>query len=506
MTTDDSTGWPKGAAPLPALCGEDARAEIVASYGVSALHDDDELSSIAAFAARLCHCPVALVTVVEPERQVFVARSGTELSETPRSVSFCAHTMLGGEPMIVPDAAEDPRFADNALVTGEPHIRFYAGAPLVSDEGAPLGALCVIDTAPRPAGLGELEREGLAVLAQAVMARLRARRLQQAATRSLAEREERLRTLADWLPDIIWSADAEARFDYFNERWRRVTGAVPPRSVEEWRSHIHPDDIDTVFRAWEKSLAKRKPFHCEYRLRQADGEWRWTLARALPVEEPDRGVATRWYGTLTDIDDSRRLSDGRDLLARELSHRIKNIFAVVAGLVSIRARRRPEMQGFADELIGAIRALGRAHDFVRPIEGEKGDSLHGLLAELMAPYADGDDRVTIRGGDCRIGPRAATPLALVFHELATNSAKYGALSVDEGRVEIAIDCAEEQVQARIHWRESGGPAVADAGHEGFGSRLMTMAVEGQLGGSLERRFTPDGLEVDLTMKVKAIRS
>lgn len=506
MSSNDSTGWPRGAPPSPALCGEDARAEIVASYGVAALHDDDELTDLAAFAARLCDCPVSLVSIVEPDRQVFIARSGTDLSETPRSVSFCAHTMLSGEPIIVCDAAEDPRFADNALVTGEPHIRFYAGAPLLSDEGAPLGALCVIDFAPRPGGLGETEREGLAVLARAVMARLRAVRIETTATHTLAKRDERLRALADWLPDIIWSADAEARFDYFNERWRKVTGVRPPRTLAEWGPHVHPDDVDPVLKAWDKAFAKRKPFQSEYRLRMADGEWRWTLARALPVEEPDRGVATRWYGTLTDIDDSRRQSDGRDLLARELSHRIKNIFAVVAGLISIRARRHPEWKDLTDELIGAIRALGRAHDFVRPIEGEKGDSLRALLGELMAPYADGDDRVRIEGGDCKIGARAGTPLALVFHELATNSAKYGALSVDEGKVEITIDCADEEAPARIHWRENGGPAVTDEGYEGFGSRLMTMAIEGQLGGTLERRFTPDGLEVDLTMQLKAIHS
>jgi PAS domain S-box-containing protein len=491
---------------LPALCGEDDRASVLASYGFDELHGDDELARIVRYAAMLCEAPIATVSLVERERQRFLASDGLDIAETPRSTSFCAHAMLRGALMEVRDATRDPRFADNPLVTGGESIRFYAGAPLITPEGAPLGALCVIDRVPRPEGLSEVQREGLAVLGEAVMRRLGVRRQSLAASQEASASARRLRELADWLPVTIWSADEQGNFDYFNRRWEEVTGKPWPRSLDDWVDVVHQEDRAATGAEWRRCFAEGTPFEGEFRVRQSDGSWRWSLSRALPFRGPD-GAVSRWYGTLTDIDSGHRLSQNRDLLARELSHRIKNIFAVVAGLISIRARKQPEARAFADEVIGAIRALGRAHDFVRPVEGVKGESLGALLGELLAPYVGDDgDKLSIEGGDCKIGPRAATPLALVFHELATNSAKYGAFSADEGRVAIKLDCPDEEGIARIEWREHDGPDVSDAFAEGFGSRLIQMAIEGQLGGKVERRFASNGLEVDLEMKASAIRN
>ena len=426
---------------MPAFRDEDERVRILESYKIDALDDDEELVAFTHFAAKLCNAPVSFVSLVERDAQRFLARQGSDLRGTPRKLSFCAHTMMRGEEMVVTDAASDPRFADNDLVTGEPHVRFYAGAPLISPEGAPLGALCVIDDTPRPEGLDPLQIEGLQVLARAVMRRLDARRKGLAAVSREAEGARAMREIADLLPAIIWSADGEGTFDYFNSRWREVTGTEPPKSTDDWRPVVHADDSDRVFADWGECHSAGKAFESEYRLKQADGSFRWTLSRALAIRDHD-GAVRRWYGTLTDVDSSHKISESRDLLARELSHRIKNIFAVVAGLVSIRARRHEAARQFADELIDAIRALGRAHDFVRPVEGAKGDRLRGLLTELMAPYSDGRERIEIGGKDCSIGARAATPLALIFHELATNSAKYGALSVEGGTVFIEIDFPE----------------------------------------------------------------
>jgi PAS domain S-box-containing protein len=505
MTPQDTLGGVFNA-PMPgAWSDEGERASVLAAFGYDALFDDAELTQIAEFAARLCDAPVALVSMVEAERQRFLVRSGFDALETPRSQSFCAYAMLGAEPMVVPDATQDSRFRDNPLVTGPPHIRFYAGAPLVSEDGVPLGALCVIDPVARPGGLGPLQLQGLKVLARAVMGRLEARRTDRARYRRASESARAMREIADMVPSVVWAADGEGNFEYFNSRWSVITGCAPPVSASDWRPLIHPDDVDRTFAKWEKSISRSEPFECEYRLKQADGSWRWTLSRALPVHD-SAGRVTRWHGTLTDIDEGHRRSENRDLLARELSHRIKNIFAVVAGLVSLRARRAPEAAQFARELIDTIGALGRAHDFVRPMEGIKGDNLRGLLTELMAPYADDNERITITGDDCAIGPRAATPLALTFHELATNSAKYGALAVDGGSISIAVDCPDAGERARIEWREHGGPMGQNPGEEGFGSRLMRSSIEGQLGGKIERRFLDSGLEVDLTIPLAAIRS
>lgn len=489
------------------MFGERERAAVLDSFDVASLDGDPELDRIVKFAARLCDAPFALVNLVGPEMQTFLAREGLDAKGSPTvPTSFCFHTMKAARHTVVSNATDDARFSANSFVTGDPHIRFYAGYPLISHEGAPLGALCVLAPEPREAGLTDFQREGLSVLAQAAMRRLESNRAGRAATTRETEIARTMREIADLLPAIVWSADGEGNFDYYNSRWMEVTGVAGPGSLDDWRTVIHDDDVEAVLAAWRRSVAACEPFECEYRLRNADGDWRWTLSRAIPQTASD-GAVRRWYGALIDVDEGHRRSEGRDLLARELSHRIKNIFAVVASLISLRVNKHPDAREFASELIAAIRALGRAHDFVRPLEGEKGDSLHGLLAELMAPYQDeSGERVRIRGGDCEIGPRAAMPLALVFHELATNAAKYGALSAERGAIEIALDCPDGNDTARVHWRERGGPEVAEPGEEGFGSRLIRMAVEGQLSGRLERRFAREGLEVDLALKSSTIRS
>lgn len=488
--------WPHGKLPAAEFCGDCERLGVLAGFGIDHLENDPELQGIVGFAAQLCEVPIVLVSIVEERRQRFIAREGLDAVETPREQSFCAHAMIGNSVMIIRDAALDPTFRDNPLVTGEPHIRFYAGMPLVTSEGAPLGSLCVIDTKPRPSGLNDHQIAGLRVLSQAVMRRLESQRQ---AARSGHEGEalaKRLRSLLDSVPDIAWSAEPGPRFDHFNARWVEVTGTAAPEDVADWASVIHPDDWAATQEKFADAVARAAPFEDEWRLRQADGTYRWVLSRAVPSHDDPENA--HWFGTLTDIDEAHRLAEQRDLLAHELAHRIKNIFSVVNGLISLRSRSKPEVQDFAAELSETFRALGRAQDFVRPLTDTKGDSLRGLLDVLTAPYNSVDgQQVQVSGDTVEIGIRAATPMALIFHELATNSAKYGALSAVHGRVEVQLDRQGENV--RIVWRETGGPQVTAPGRTGFGSRLLQMSVESQLNGKLEREWAAGGLQVKLTI-------
>ena len=508
MYRRESVLWPGGTSPSDAYCDEDKRLAVLAAHGADALVDDAELQEIVDLAARICEVPMAMVTMVEEKRQLFLTRIGIDDRETPRSTSFCAHAMLGAEPMVVADATEDARFADNPLVTGAPHIRFYAGHPLVSAEGAPLGALCVIDTEPRPAGLTSLQRETLAVLAKSVMRRMAQRRIGDTAKQAVDERESQLLRMIDSVPGIAWSADAGGNFDYINAQWTELTGLAAPGTVGDWRAAVHPQDWEAASDAFSASLESGKPFEYEWRLRLSDGDYRWMLSRA--VQAPVGEGQNRWFGTVIDVDRQRRMSEARDLLAKELSHRIKNIFAVVSGLVAIRARGKPEVAEFADELNQAFRALSAAHNYVQPGQGQRAGTLAGLLADLLAPYGSADEeRFSVTGPGITIGARAATPLALIFHELATNSAKYGALSCPDGHVTVLVenDCDDDGVVC-VSWDESvrscDAPQASE--HEGFGSRLLRMAVEGQLGGSFERHYSDDGLHVRITFPRTAIEN
>jgi two-component sensor histidine kinase len=194
----------------------------------------------------------------------------------------------------------------------------------------------------------------------------------------------------------------------------------------------------------------------------------------------------------------------REIIAQELSHRIKNIFSVVNGLISFSTRHHPELKDAAADLRNRIMALGRAHDFVRPHSEDsqpesRPNSLSEMLTSLLSAYAE---RVTILGEEITIDDHSATPLALTFHELATNAAKYGALAAPDGCV--SITCGKDGNDARIAWVERGGAPVREPGDSGFGSKLIELSVGRQMGGSIRRVWSSQGLEVYLTVPLPAI--
>lgn len=483
-----------------------SRSAVLAAHDLANPTDDATFARLTGFAAALCDAPICLISVVGDATQRFLAKQGIELCETPRESSFCAHAMLEPGLMIVPDATQDPRFADNPLVTGEPFIRFYAGAPLITDDAYPLGSLCIIDRVPR-AGLTPLQAQGLQVMAAQVMAVLGQRRKtlikannEAVAKQALSETEQKFRILADTMPQMVWSTLPDGHHDYYNARWYEFTG-VPEGSTdgEGWNGMFHPEDQDSAWECWRHSLRTGEPYEIEYRLRDAQGKYRWTLGRALPIRDAD-GNITRWFGTCTDIHEQKLLMEQREMVSQELSHRIKNIFSVINGLIGLSTRGHPELKGPADELRSRIMSLGKAHDFVRPHSARSQPSapqatLKGLLEQLLSAYQSETQRVLINGGDLRIDDRSATPLALSFHELATNAAKYGALSTLEGRIVIDIGEADDQVV--IGWIETGGPRLAQAPTaEGFGSRLINLSMTNQLGGKVSYDWNTEGLRVE----------
>ncbi|WP_122465827.1 PAS domain-containing protein [Brevundimonas lutea] len=319
--------------------------------------------------------------------------------------------------------------------------------------------------------------------------------------KALAESEKKFRAIADSMPQMVWSTLPDGLHDYYNARWYEFTG-VPEGSTdgEGWNDVFHPEDQERAWATWRHSLDTGDPYEIEYRLKHHSGVYRWTLGRANPIRD-EQGRITRWFGTCTDIDELKRAEQARELLSQELSHRIKNIFAVVSALIALSARHHPEARPFAQALRTRIAALASAHEFVRPHTDRSRPTLgsltlHGFLADLFRPYADEDgvSRVIVAGEDADFDDQAATSVALLFHELATNAAKYGALSVDEGRVRL--DTQRRGDRFILSWTEEGGPPPPlEPRRRGFGSSLAEASVEGQLGGTLTRDWRPEGLRV-----------
>lgn len=354
-------------------------------------------------------------------------------------------------------------------------------------------------------GRPRFDEQGRAVRFPGVAVDITAEKL---AASALAESELRFRTLADTMPQMVWSTLSDGYVDYYNARWYEFTG-VPEGATDggAWDAVVHPDDMERTGRTWKHSLDTGEPYQIEYRLRHNSGEYRWVLGQALPIRDPI-GRIVRWFGSGTDIHEAKLAAEEREVVAQELSHRIKNIFAVIGGIVALAARTYPEASGLATELRARIISLGKAHDFVRPHSAASAhrnnpSSLRQLIGELMSPYKlPGDDRVEVSGDDAVIDEGAATPLALIFHELGTNAAKYGALSKPGGRVAIEISRSGET--CRVTWREIGGTPGPLSDKQGFGSRLIALSVEGQLRGRMTRTWEPGGLVAELEMPLASL--
>ncbi|NNM53311.1 MAG: GAF domain-containing sensor histidine kinase [Spirochaetales bacterium] len=177
-------------APLPA--NEEERLNALKSYEILDTDFDKDYDDLCRMASLVCGCPITLISLIDQERQWFKAVVGLEVRETPRDIAFCSHAILQNQLFIVPDALNDPRFADNPLVTQEPQIRFYAGQPLITSDGYALGTLCAIDRVPRQ--LTEDQKEALRILAKQVTTNLELRLANQR-WRQLNEEKDHLLTV-----------------------------------------------------------------------------------------------------------------------------------------------------------------------------------------------------------------------------------------------------------------------------------------------------------------------
>lgn len=497
---------------------EAERLRVLRSFDILDTDPEQAFDDVMLLAARICDARVGMVSLAAGDRQWFKARDDLDPAGIAGAGSFCRMAMLRPGVTEVGDASLDPRFADHPLVAEAPGFRFYAGAPLIDDQGLALGVLCVFDARPRPGGLDETQRMTLDVLARQVMALLERRRALRERRRSdeaataaveaarlvtgkLAESDARFQAIADSMPQMVWSSRPDGHHDYYNARWYAFTGAAEGSTLgDAWGEMIHPDDQERARAAWRASLSTGEPYEVEYRLLHHTGTYAWTLSRAMPIRNSE-GAVTRWFGTGTDIAEMKRLEQAKALLSQELSHRIKNIFAVISALLALSARQYPEAKAFSRAARTRISALARAHEFVRPhTESSRpsldGTTLHAFLRDLFLPYDDeaGAPRVIVSGDDAAFDDQAATPVALLFHELATNAAKYGALSAPEGRV--ALRTLRRGDRYVMTWCESGGPPVHGAPRAaGFGSSLLALSVEGQLGGTLDQTWRTEGLQV-----------
>ena len=202
-----------------------------------------------------------------------------------------------------------------------------------------------------------------------------------------------------------------------------------------------------------------------------------------------------------DAEALRRAHEQSDLLARELNHRVKNLFAVIPSIVSMSGRGETDVEVAVRKIRDRVHALALAHAVSQGQLDAKSVALDEVLRATLEPYrGSGEGRVSFDGPHLHLPVRAVTPVGMIAHELATNAAKHGALSRPEGRVDVTWEVEPDGTggeTVRLRWRERGGPPAREPGQEGFGSLMLLQAAR-QLGGSAERRWPEEGMEADVT--------
>ncbi|MDP1872749.1 sensor histidine kinase [Phenylobacterium sp.] len=321
------------------------------------------------------------------------------------------------------------------------------------------------------------------------------------------ERHLRLGITAAGVALWAWNVDSDdlTMDDIGYELW------TVPKDVavkfEDLSVHIHPADRDRVRVAFNATRGIVGPFEIDFRILVGD-DVRWISARG---RGDDEDIEERvMYGVFLDVTGRKQAEEANELLAGEMSHRVKNLITIAGALTSMTSRSAETKEDMARELIQRLSALGRAHDLVRPVPGQTDEAtlLGDLLSVLLNPYDDlgaFSGRIRVAAPRMGIGESAATALALVIHELATNAVKYGALSAPAGLLDVS--CKIVQDEAVIVWTERGGPPVREPSPgSGFGARLLDRVVERQLRGSVEYQWPTEGMIAILKIKADRLMS
>src|SRR4249920_1097272 len=284
-------------------------------------------------------------------------------------------------------------------------------------------------------------------------------------------------------------------WDWVNGDWMWDEGqyqifGVDPQTFEvtaaNVQARLHPDDTDALRQAMAQISKGVTSYETEFRIIRPDGEVRWCVGTAAATLDK-AGHVVRVSGVTVDITERKQAEERQNLLAREVDHRAKNALALAQSIV--RLTRGENVKTYIRSVEGRINALARVHT-VLSLSSWQGAKIRKLVDEELAPYSTGE-QIKLSGPEIQLEPATAQTVALALHELVTNSAKYGALSTQLGRLSVGWD--DHAGILKIIWVETGGPRVEKPASRGFGTRSVIASIESQLGGQAEFDWRPEGL-------------
>jgi PAS domain S-box-containing protein len=312
---------------------------------------------------------------------------------------------------------------------------------------------------------------------------------------ALADREQQFRTLANSIPQLAWMADPDGWIFWYNERWYEYTGSTP-QEMEGWgwQSVQDPAVLPAVLERFNNSLATGEPFDMTFPLKGADGVFRPFLTRMVPIRD-SRGHIVRWFGTNTDITAQKEHEAHLNFVMRELSHRSKNLLAVVQAMARQTMQHSGDFDDFEGRFMGRLHGLARSHDLLVR-EDWAGASIRDLIGAQLAPFVREEGAsLDIAGPDLVLKPDAVQNLGFALFELATNAVKYGALAARKGKITIRWDLVDGDPgqRVRLSWSESGGPHVKAPDRKGFGTVVIERFMAAAFGGTAKSVYAPEGL-------------
>jgi PAS domain S-box-containing protein len=310
---------------------------------------------------------------------------------------------------------------------------------------------------------------------------------------ALRASERQFHTLADSIPQLVWMAEADGRIFWFNGHWYDYTGSPAGNTgTHDWQTLLAPASLPDASRHWAESLQAGTALEMELSLLGKDGQYRPFLTRAIPLRDATSTVY-RWIGTHIDISEQRRREEHIRFIIDELSHRTKNLLAVVMAVANQTAQYAGDVRQYQMRFSERLQALAHCHDLLVK-DSWHGASFHDLVSAQMRPFGETNaGRINATGPAVVLKPDAVQHLGLALHELATNASKHGALSGPRGEVLIRWQHDETDDKVRIYWCEKGGPPVMPPQRRGFGHVVIEQIVPRALNGSGILDFSPAGV-------------
>jgi PAS domain S-box-containing protein len=322
--------------------------------------------------------------------------------------------------------------------------------------------------------------------------------------RKRAEEHDALLQLAQASTGVgVWGLNVRTKELRVSAELEEILGLKPGsiKDYTDFRELVHPDDIEFVEAHRDAAIQKHQRLQHEFRIIRPNGETRWLAGTGSVVYDEVTGEPIRFLGSSFDITERKRAEEHQGLLIAELDHRVKNILAQVAAVADSTRRGSRSIDEFLESLDGRIQAMAIAHALLSAA-GWQSVGLDALVRNQLAPYATGSN-VTISGPDFLLNSAETQAVARVLHELATNAAKYGALSIPGGQVSVTWDRKPNGAATHLTlvWCEFGGPPVASENPPSYGTNLIRNLIPHELGGTVDLVFATEGVNCRIEMPV-----